>query len=114
MHGRDIDLRPIIVFDVTKLELKETAEELIRSVSVILDMVKRYMFKPYHIENWVMIFDLADRGVLNLPLGKMKTIIGSISTYYCATLEKMYLLFPPWIIRKTWGIIEGWIDPETA
>jgi hypothetical protein len=61
-----------------------------------------------------MIIDLADRGILNLPLGKLKTIIGAMSTNYCATLEKMYIINPPWIVKKTWSIIENNIDPETA
>lgn len=94
--------------------MKESAEDLIRSVSVILDMVKKYMFREYHIENWIMIIDLANRSVFNLPINKLKTIIGSMSTNYCATLEKMYMINPPWVVKKAWSMIEGMIDPETA
>ena len=114
VHGRDKNLRPVVVLNVLKLNLKETPEELTKSVSVILDMVRAYMFRPYHIENWVMIIDLGNKGVFSLPINALKQIIGSMATNYCATLEKMFILNPPWIVKQAWNMIEGFMDPETA
>ena len=44
-------------------------------MSVLLDLVKKYMFIPYHIENWVILLDMHEKGLMSLPLGVLKSLI---------------------------------------
>lgn len=93
----------MIVLDVTKVSLDEGEENVIRSLSVFLDTIRKYMFVPYHIENWVFIIDVHDKGLFSLPISALRTIIGTMSTNYCATLERMFIVNPPWILRTAWS-----------
>ncbi len=72
------------------------------------------MFIDYNIENWVLILETGELGVFGLPMNGLGVIIGSMSTYYCATLEKLFILNPSWGLRTAWSVIEGFMDPETA
>lgn len=148
--GRDKDLRPVIILDVTKVSLKEGEQVVIQSLSVFLDMIKKYMFVPYHIENWVFILDVHEKGI---HLCAIKTIkiyyfffyflifqkynkmlfthicteptLGCIEDTYRDYVQKllrhfgkfwififqerMFIINPPWILKKSWGVITGFM-----
>jgi len=44
------------------------------------------MFVPYHVENWIMLIDVHEKGLMSLPLSALKSLIGNMSTNYCGTL----------------------------
>ena len=81
---------------------------------MFLDMIKKYMFKDYFIENWIMVIDTGGLGLTSLPISGLKLIIGSMSTNYCATMEKMFILNPSFMLNTSWSIIKGFIDPESV
>ena len=43
--------------------------ELLASLSYILEYCLQYLMHPFHIENWVIIMDLKKMGLMSLPLG---------------------------------------------
>ncbi|EAS02076.2 CRAL TRIO domain protein (macronuclear) [Tetrahymena thermophila SB210] len=113
--GRDENFRPILYLDCTKINLKKDGEEtILRSICVFLDMIKKYMFLDYYIENWIMVIDTGGLGLSSLPINGLKLIIGSMSINYCATMEKMYILNPSFMLNTSWNIIKGFIDPESV
>ncbi|KAL4442786.1 hypothetical protein ABPG74_010675 [Tetrahymena malaccensis] len=113
--GRDEQFRPVLYLDCTKINLKKDGEEtILRSICVFLDMIKKYMFLDYYIENWIMVIDTGGLGLSSLPINGLKLIIGSMSINYCATMEKMYILNPSFMLNTSWNIIKGFIDPESV
>ena len=76
-------------------------------------MIKKQMFRPYYIENWTFILDTAEMGISDLPIDVIKKIIGSMSTNFCATLNKMFILNPGFGLRNLWKIVKPFIDEET-
>ena len=100
--------------DITKGSIKEDEKIINQAISVFLDLVKKYMFIPYHIENWVILFDIHEKGVMSLPLGTLKSLIVNMSTNCSGRLYKFFIVNPPWILRASWSVITGFMDPETA
>ena len=72
------------------------------------------MLIPYYIENWVILFDIHEKGIMSLPLGTLKSLIVNMSTNCSGRLEKFFIVNPPWILRASWRMITGFMDPETA
>ena len=65
----------IVVVDLAR-PIKEEDEKIsIQAISVLLDLVKKYMFIPYHIENWIILIDIHEKGIMSLPLGMLKSFI---------------------------------------
>jgi len=44
------------------------------------------MFLPYYIENWIMMIDFHEKGLMSLPLSVLKSLIGIMSTNFAGTL----------------------------
>lgn len=44
------------------------------------------MFIPYYIENWIILIDVHEKGLMSLPLSALKSLIGNMSTNYSGTL----------------------------
>ena len=72
------------------------------------------MFIDHCIENWIMIIETGNLGIMGLPLKGLGLIIGQMQINYCATLEKMFLTNPSWGLSTSWAIIDKFIDPETS
>ena len=72
------------------------------------------MLIPYHIENWVILFDIHEKGIMSLPLGTLKSLIVNMSNNCSGRLYKFFIVNPPWILRASWSVITGFMDPETA
>jgi hypothetical protein len=49
-----------------------------RALCVFLDMIKKYMFVDYHVENWIMVIDTGGLGVFGLPMKGLKLIVGGM------------------------------------
>ncbi len=70
------------------------------------------MLVPGRVENWVIIVDLDDIGLTNVPAG-LKKMIASLQINYKARLAKMFVLNASFFIRAGWMIVEGFMDPVT-
>lgn len=115
MFGRDISFRPVIYLNCSKMKIKNKSDSelIIASLSIYLDMIRKYMFKHYYIENWIMNIDTCGIGVFGLPLKALGMIISNMQLNYCATLEKMFILNPSTGLSAIWSAIEAFIDEET-
>ena len=48
------------------------SEDLISSVGFLLQIIKKYMFSPGKIENWIVIIDCNNVSLWSLPLNVLK------------------------------------------
>jgi hypothetical protein len=72
LAGRDNYFRPIILISIGNLEKKKRSEkqidDFIEALTFIFRTTREYMMLPYHIENWIVMIDINNKGVLNFPL----------------------------------------------
>jgi CRAL/TRIO domain len=67
--------------------------------------VKKVMFIPGKVENWVFVLETNKIGVFGLPLKTLGIVIDCMSVNFCGCLDKMYILNPSSGLDFTWGAI---------
>lgn len=88
-----------------------------------LDLVKRYLFVPGKVENWVILIDTNNVGLLGLPfkvkyffisllkifytMKLLNQVISITQTNYMAALEDLYIMNPSFSLNTSWSIISG-------
>lgn len=111
--GKDYKFRPILYMYPSRLNSDDMGK-LEHFMNIYLGILQKYVFKPYYIENWVIIIDLENKGLLNFPWKAIKTSVDTTNVNYAARLHKMFILNPSFIFNTTWNMIKGLIDQETV
>lgn len=64
------------MISVGNLEKKKRSEkqidEFIEALTFIFRNAREYMMIPYHVENWIVMIDINNKGVLNFPLSVLQ------------------------------------------
>lgn len=77
VHGRDHRYRPLLVLNVSRLNLKNySVHEYSWLLCFTLEFMIREMMIPGQIENWIVITDLCNKSLTELPL-KVRTNLGN-------------------------------------
>lgn len=104
----------MIYLDARKINADDGKENIIKAISIFLGMVKKYMFVDYAVENWVIVLDLHEMGLGSIPIKALGAIIGAMSTNFCATLERMFIINPSGGLKFLWGTVTAFMDDETS
>lgn len=111
--GRDHKFRPVLYLYPVRLQ-GHMMPDFEHFVNVYLSIIQKYVFKPYFIENWVMIIDAEKKGVVNFPWKALKSLIEATNVNFASRMHKLYILNPSFLFYATWKIIKNFIDPETV
>lgn len=79
-----------------------------------MGIIKKHMFIPGKVENWIFILESNGLGVLGLPISALQIVIETMSTNFGGCLEKMFILNPSGGLNFLWKTISKFLDPETA
>lgn len=71
------------------------------------------MIVPGKVETWVIIQDLKDVGVTQLPVNLLKTMSERLSVFYSLRLFRCFTINVPLTINALWSMVKVFIDPET-
>eukprot|EP00826_Nyctotherus_ovalis_P056289 TRINITY_DN756_c0_g1_i6.p1 TRINITY_DN756_c0_g1~~TRINITY_DN756_c0_g1_i6.p1 ORF type:complete len:350 (-),score=73.29 TRINITY_DN756_c0_g1_i6:163-1212(-) len=72
-----------------------------------------YMLLPGRVENWIVIVDFQDAGMLSVPKSMMEHIIYSFQNNYRGRLARMFILNTSMMVQALWMIAKGFLDPVT-
>ena len=114
---RDRHFRPIIVINVERLLAlgdKIPTEDIVDVADYFLDFVIKHLMHAGSVENFVMIVDLKDVDLTDLPLSKVKGIISSGQRNFRGRLFRQFTLNSGWVIRQAWKIVSSFVDGFTA
>jgi len=115
ISGRDKQFRPIIIVNAFQANLKkDKLEDYMEAICFVLDTVRKYYFVPGKVENWVIIIENNSLGLLDFPTKMVKAINDITAVNYTSTLDKLYIMNPSSVLKLSWNMISGLIDPETA
>lgn len=113
--GIDKKFRPIIYMDCRKLYYHKANIELITKANIsYMNMVRKYSFRKYHIENWVLIIDLDFLGLMDFPVNAFKKIILDSALFFAGCLHKTYLLNPSGFFSIGWNIVQKLINRDIS
>ncbi|CAD8157944.1 unnamed protein product [Paramecium pentaurelia] len=114
MGGRDKKLRPSIIFQVGLIDQKNIkGDEFLAALNTVFMITQQYCFSQGFIENWIILVDTADLGLLSLPIEILKKIISTASSHYVGDLEKLYMLNPSMGLNMSWGLVSRFIDDRS-
>ncbi|KAL4476799.1 hypothetical protein ABPG72_010636 [Tetrahymena utriculariae] len=114
MHGRDHRYRPIIIIDVSKINVHEIKiEEILESMTYFFEFILKYAMLPGQIENWVVIMNLNKIGVSSLPISALKSLMTYLSSHYRSRMFATYVINTPTSIFLPWSIIKGFLEEAT-
>lgn len=69
---------------------------------------------PGRIENLQFVINLAGQGVTSMPVGKIKTILRSISSQHKCVARTIYILNAPMTITVLWQAVRFLLDETTS
>ena len=96
--GSDYKFRPVIYLYPTRLQ-SHLITDFYYFATVYLSIIQRYVFRPYHIENWVVIIDVEKRGLLNFPFKAIKSLVETTVLAFSGRLHKTLILNPSFIFH---------------
>lgn len=101
--GKDKQFRPIVYVRLGILKKKAQYglneklkyEEMDVGLDWIISLIRKECYRPYFIENWIMIVDADDMGILSFPIGFFSNLLKLTQVNHPACLHKMFVVNPP-------------------
>jgi hypothetical protein len=115
MHGRDSHFRPISIFRPrVYLNLKNnyTNEEWLQATVYFTEYIINNMLIPGQIEGWLLIVEMKDVSLLQIPRDLIN-IFKILQTNYKCRLNKIYLLNMSSVVTFCAGLIKSWVGVNT-
>lgn len=99
-HGRDIKCRPILIVKLAKLDLfVGEVERIQKLLCFCLEFFLKYLQVAGRVENWNVIIDLIGKGITDLPIQALKSVLSLVNTRYRMRLYRMFIVNCPKFIN---------------
>jgi len=101
--GRDFSLRPILVIRAERVPAEwyedgSGVERMLKMLIFHMEYLRRYMFVPGKIENIVVLVDLKNLGIAQVPIKALKTVYSVLSHHYIVRVFRFY------VCNMSWGL----------
>ena len=70
-------------------------EDMTPGLDWIFTLIRRECYRPYFVENWIMIVDADDIGVFSFPIGFFTGLLKMTEINHPNCLHKLFILNPP-------------------
>lgn len=99
-HGRDVKCRPILIVKLAKLDkFVGEIERIQKLLCFCLEFFLKYLQIAGRVENWNVIIDLAGKGITDLPIQVLKSVLSLVNTRYRMRLYRMFIVNCPKFIN---------------
>jgi hypothetical protein len=111
--GKDKQFRPIVYVRLNvmrnkrKFGLREEVKysELDPTIDWVMSFIRKECFRPYFIENWIMIVDADDLGIMSFPISFFSNLLKITQVNHPACLHKMYIVNPPFSVNAIFKLL---------
>eukprot|EP01017_Pseudomicrothorax_dubius_P050208 TRINITY_DN9468_c0_g1_i1.p1 TRINITY_DN9468_c0_g1~~TRINITY_DN9468_c0_g1_i1.p1 ORF type:complete len:245 (+),score=33.11 TRINITY_DN9468_c0_g1_i1:110-844(+) len=94
-HGRDFELRPVLVIDLEKVTRRpESAEEVNQALSFVLNLIKYHMFVAGFIESAIILINAASKSPNDIPLEFISQVIRHCLAHYPCFMYRLFIVNP--------------------
>lgn len=115
LSGRDKQFRPIIVVNVYRVDLKKmTIEDFTETLCALCSVIEKYCFVPGKVENWVFIIETGNMSLWSFPFTILQKLVVMTSIAFTSTMDKLFILNAPRLLKASWGMVQKILHPETA
>jgi hypothetical protein len=112
--GHDRRLRPVLILNGAKIiERDLQPAELLKLCYYVLEDIKRTLMCPGKVETWVIIIDLANVPLNQLPMSSFKNVMKGLTRHYCCTLHRLYVVNASSLITGIWRFVQYFLEDVT-
>lgn len=73
-----------------------------------------HMCKDGSVENCLLVVNMKEQNVLNIPYKLMRGVLGYVSAIVKGKMRGIYVINAPTTFSMLWTVIKGFIDENTA
>lgn len=111
--GKDKQFRPIVYVRLGVMKKKAQYglseklkyEDMDIGLDWIISLIRKECYRPYFIENWIMVVDADDMGIMSFPIGFFSNLLKLTQVNHPACLHKMYIVNPPFSVGAIFKMI---------
>jgi hypothetical protein len=112
--GRDNKFRPIIVFNVNRIDAKQfDLNFMITAMTFWLKTVIEEWMLPGQVEQWVFIGNIKGMGIGALAVQEVRKLFEFLQTNFKCRLHKIYLVNAARTVYAPWKIAKKFLDGDT-
>ncbi|CAG9320789.1 unnamed protein product [Blepharisma stoltei] len=114
-HGRDFHYRPLLVINVSRINFNaHSVEEYSWLLCFWLEYGIQSLMLPGHVENWMVIIDLENQSLRQIPWTDLKSLVDLLKTNYRCRMITAYIVNSPFTMKCMWKMIRPFIPEQTA
>lgn len=116
VRGRDRNFRPLIIMRpniAASITPRPDISEGLMACAFMLEYVKSQFFLPGQIENWIIVFDLSNLSLMNVPFKTLKAFLDCLQSQYRCTAAKIFVLNVSSAFAFLWNTIKGFLEEHT-
>jgi len=115
VHGRDHKFRPIVVFNIYKMDLKAFDIQLItEALTFWLEYIVDEFMLPGQVENWVFITNVKGMGLASIAVQSVRKLFSYLQDHYKCRLYRMYLVNASPGVYVPWQLVKKFLDGDTV
>ena len=102
---------PILVINCTILVEKIELEDFALVATFIFDWMIKNMLVPGRIETWIIILDLEDVSLTDVPMDKLKYFMNAVMRNFPTRMHRLVCVNTSWLVRTTfYTVVYPWLD----
>lgn len=118
IYKRDREYRPILILNVERLcQINKvdpwSIDEVITFSSFLMGFMEDKLLIPGKVENWVFLIDLKNIGLTDVPVNKMKALVGSGQENFPCRFAMTYCVNANWQSRSIFWLCNVAMDEYT-
>lgn len=108
-YGHDRNMKPIIILRADMFDFSLPVYQNYNPVYYLMLVVLGFRTVPYYAEKYIVIFDLCNINVTQIPLKYLYEVFTSMNVYYTGNVEKTYV-FNAKGIDYLWNLAKSFIS----
>jgi len=115
VHGRDHKFRPVVVFNIYRLDAKAVDFSLLTdALTYGLTYILNELMLPGQVENWIFLSNAKGMGIAQVAVQGVRKFFGYLQDHFKCRLYRMYILNVSAGIYIPWQIIKKFLDGDTV
>lgn len=111
---RDKDFRPTLTVryaQLTEIRDQFTDDDILNTVIFLSEFMKNFLFVKGKVESMNIIQDCSNVKVYQVPIGLMKSIVGTLSSHYATRVNRNFVIGLNYFLNKIYDVMYWFMPP---